>query len=137
MFEWLNLSAIGNSIVGSLIVGLLFLSTSPIWWKWVKPENTTKLKDTLSKILFLCVLLGVLLLLGVFQWYIDEKSIPRYHPTLSSEEASLVLNECEMQSITATSDIQSSASRTTARQEYRKNCLLSKGFKWTIPENAK
>lgn len=134
MPEWLDLSTILNSALGSIIVGLLFLSSAPVWWTWLKLGDTTKLRKKVQSLTVFAVLLGVLVPSGAVLDYFERTSIPPHHPTLTDKEAALAFSECEMKSVEATSVIISRSDRTAARHGYRAACLLSKGFEWAPRE---
>ena len=136
MSELLNLHTIVSSAIGSLIAGLILLGTAPVWWKWLHLENTAELKEKLKSILFFVVLIGILILLMMLSSYFEARSIPQYYSELSNEEAKMAIAECELQSIEATSTINSRYDRNSARVRIRSTCLLSKGFEWNPPEDA-
>ena len=124
MLDWFNLSTMLNSVIGSLIAGLLLLTTAPVWWwKWFKPGDTTKFRKGL---LSFAGVLGFLILLV----YLERSSIPPHHPTLSDKEAEAAFAECAMKSIEATAAIRGSGSRLAAQRRHEKACLIDKGFEW-------
>lgn len=127
MTDWIDPSAIASSVIGSLIAGVLFLSTAPVWWKWVNLEGVAKIGRT---ILPVAVLLGLVILPGFVLNYLERSSIPRSHPTLTEEEAEAAFLACEKESITATAQVTPSSDRSVARQRYRAACLIEKGFEW-------
>ena len=126
MLDWFDLSTMLSSVLGSFIAGLLLLTAMPVWWKWLKPGDTTKLRKTIGAIFFCAVVLGLLILSG----YLGRNSIPLHHPTLSDKEAASAFFECEMKSIDITSAIQRRSSREAAKRRYRSACLIGKGFEW-------
>ena len=125
----IDLTAIVSSVIGSLIVGILLVTSAPLWWrKWV--SNVTKLKKALGVVAFIVVILGGIALAILGLDYIETKSIPPNHPGLTNEEVQLARAECEMKSIEASADILSRSERSWARQRYRAACLIEKGFRW-------
>ena len=130
MSDWLNPSAIFASTLGSFVAGAVLLASAPVWWKWIKPEDTAKLRKKGQTILGLVVVVGFFW--GNFKLldYFERSSIPRLHPTLTAKEAVLARSECEKESIATTADISPRYSRIAERRRYRAACLISKGFEF-------
>lgn len=130
MSNLLDFSTIASSAIGSLIAGLLFLSSAPLWLKWIKSRDTTKLKGAVKGVLVFS-LIGAILVLCI--WALDHMEkvrTPSYHPTLPDGEAAEAFLECDMESIEATASIISRSERNSSRIRHRANCLLIKGFKF-------
>ncbi|MDE0360592.1 MAG: hypothetical protein OXI74_05430 [Rhodospirillaceae bacterium] len=79
----IDLPSILNSAFGSLLAGIVLLSSAPLWWKWLKRVEASSLKKKLEPAAIVGGLLGLLLLLGSLLSYQEQSSIPRYHPDLS------------------------------------------------------
>lgn len=125
----IDFTAIVSSVIGSLIVGILLVTSAPLWWKkWV--SNVTKLKKALGGVAFFVFIIGGITLAILGLEYVETKSIPPHHPGLTNEEVQLAHAECEMKSIEASADIISRSERSWARQRYRAACLIERGFRW-------
>ena len=127
MTDWIDLSTVASSVIGSLIAGVLLVSTVPFWWKWVKPDSAVRIG---KKIFAFAVLLALVIGPPLILEYQERSSIPRFHPTLTEEEAKSAFLACEKESITATAQVTPPSDRSVARQKYRAACLIEKGFEW-------
>ena len=140
MSDWLDLSTVVSTAIGTFIAGLLLLRSAPLWWrKWIKPGDTPKVREAVRTFAGIAVLIGsfvgIFVVVTAVTSYVESASTPRYHPTLTEDEATLAFSECEMQSVKATSDILQKSSRSVARSRYRKACLISKGFRLVLPDS--
>lgn len=147
MSDWLNLSSILNSFLGSLFVALIFLSTYPMWVKWLKKWLAAKsqqdtlikkfFKDATPLIVSVSILLGLIYLEVIFWKNLEHQRTPTHHSTLTADEAKMAAYECEMKSVEATSEIRGANERNIARINYRSACLQSKGFQWESGHDSK
>lgn len=130
----IDLSAIVNSIVGSLAASVLVLLIStPIWWRWWR-AHVTKLKSVLFWIVIAAISTGIIVLSFVGRElsmeYQERTSIPQYHVGLTNEEQTQAFAKCEMKSLEATANIQPAKARGMARRKHRAACLIEEGFRW-------
>ena len=130
----IDLSAIVNSIIGSLAASLLLVVISaPIWWRWWK-AHATVLRWALFGVITFLILMGIIVLPFVGRElameHQERSSIPRYHVGLTSEEQTLARAECDMRSVEVTAVIKSGKARGKARRIYRAACMIEKGFRW-------
>ena len=138
MTEWLNVSVLLSSALGSLVAGLILLTTTPFWWKWAKKWANTeaasrRIKAWLPFLAFAIILAALFFGMNYFERSVEKSNIPPFHPSLTEEEAAAARSECKMRAIeaTATLDIYG---RHRAAAQYYGACLESKGFEWNEPQ---
>ncbi len=130
MTEWLNASVLLSSALGSLIAGLILLTTTPFWWKWVNTEAVSRGIKAWWPLMAVVICLVALV---SYMNYVERSNIPLFHPSLTDEEAAAARSECKMKAIEATAamDIYQ---RDRAAAQYYGACLASKGFEWNEPQ---
>lgn len=141
MVDW---SIVLHSALGSLIIALLFISSAPLWWKRFErlrsAETLSMIMDGLKGPLILggilLFLVFLIVLMARIDFYLEDTSIPKYHPTLTDEEAKLVFAECQGKSIEATATIRGKQSRDEAQRKHRAACLIRNGYRWSVPTHS-
>ena len=127
----IDLPTIVSSALGTAVVGILLLTSAPLWWRWLKRVELAGLRKNLIPMAVFAVLIGILAVMIEVDGCMETESIPSYHPTFTEEEIGKAFSECQMKSIEVTSEIKGRSSRTVARRNYRRACLWEKGFRFS------
>ena len=135
-----DMSSVVNSMIGSLIIGLLFLGTSPFWWKILRKLCTYKKIRTVVPVVTIVAVIA--LVMGLSLAFAPAKeSYKLVNPSMTEEKISEVALECEMKAMEVTSQMGGLTRR--ARDErsytfhrYRNMCLSQNGIE-LVPVNEK